>query len=101
MKSLNLRNSFLVNGRNGYEFVINKFWDGEYTITYEEFVAYDSFWGISPDEVDDPDNWESRKITTIHDKALGERVLNSSSFEQLRALIKTELAIDLLEEAHL
>lgn len=101
MKSLNLRNSFLVNGKNGCEFVINKFWDGEYTISYEEFVAYDSFWGISTDEVDDPDNWESRKITTFNDKDLGERALNCSSFEQLRALIKKELSIDLLEEAHL
>ena len=101
MKSLNLRNSFLVNGKNGCECVINKFWDGEYTISYEEFICYDPFWGISPDEIDDPDNWDVRKITTFHNTSLGERALNCSSFEQLRALIKKELAVDLLEEAHL
>lgn len=101
MNSLNLKNTILVNGKNGYEFVVNRFFDSEFTINYEEFIAYDPFWGISPDEVDDPDNWDGRKILSFHNKALGERALNCSSFEQLRALIKKEFSIDLLEEAHL
>ena len=77
----NLKNTLLVNGKNGYECVVNKYWNGDFTITYEEFICYDPF--------------------TFNDKALGERALNCSSFEELRALIKKELAIDLLEEAHL
>lgn len=95
-----LRNNIIFN-KFGYEFVVNRYFDGEFTISYEEFVGYDPFWGISPDEVDDPDNWESRKILSFQDKALGERALNCSSFKELQALIKKELAIDLLEEAHL
>ena len=97
----NLKNTLLVNGKNGYECVVNKYWNGDFTITYEEFICYDPFWGISSDEVDDPDNWAGRKILSFHNKALGERAINCSSFEELRALIKKELAIDLLEEAHL
>ena len=96
---MNLRNNIQI--KFGCELLINKYWDGEYTISYEEFVAYDPSWGISPDEVDDPDNWDGRKILSFHNKALGERALNCSSFEQLQALIKKELAVDLLKEAHL
>lgn len=83
---------------NGFEIVVTSLFD-EVTITYEEYTF--PSWEIYSDEYDDPDNWVVKEICKIKDKALCERALSCSSFEQLRALIKKELSIDLLEEAHL
>lgn len=92
-----IKNTVLVKG-NGFEIVISSFQD-EVTITYEEYTF--PSWEIYSDEYDDPENWIVKEICKIKNKALGERALNCSSFDELRALIKKELALDLLEEAHL
>lgn len=83
---------------HGFEIVVTSFFD-EVTVTYEEYTF--PSWEIYQDEYDDPDNWVVKEMIKIKNKALGERALNCSSFEQLRTLIKKELDIDLLDEAHL
>lgn len=93
-----IKNNVLVKG-NGFEIVVTSSWNDEVTITYEEYTF--PSWEIYQDEYDDPDNWVVKEILRIKNKALAERALNCSSFEQLRALIKKEFSIDLLEEAHL
>lgn len=93
-----IKNNVLVKG-NGFEIVVTSSWNDEVTITYEEYTF--PSWEIYQDEYDDPDNWIVKELCKIKNKALGKRALNCSSFEQLRALIKKELSIDLLEEAHL
>lgn len=94
---MNFIKNTIVQG-NGFEIVVTSLFD-EVTITYEEYTF--PSWEIYDDEYNDPDNWIVKEICKIKDKALAHRALNCSSFKELRALIKTELAVDLLEEAHL
>lgn len=84
---------------HGFEIVLTSSWNDEVTITYEEYTF--PSWEIYSDEYNDPDNWVVKEILRIKNKALAQRAFNCSSFKELQALIKKELNIDLLEEAHL